>query len=81
MASLYLRDLSDTLVKAVRMKALAEGKRISELVVPMLELLVNSQPVTYAELKNGFDAAEKPTLARPKHAAGCKCGTCKPVTK
>jgi hypothetical protein len=40
MASLYIRNLSDALVKAVRVKCIEEDKRIDELLLPYIEMAV-----------------------------------------
>ena len=46
MPNLYIR-IPDALHRALRMKALHEQKTLAELVVPALELIVNSNPIEY----------------------------------
>ena len=83
MASLYIRNLTDQLVKAVRMKALAEDKRVDELVAPMLEMLVNSKPVGHEQASIAeLDRPRPPvrwerTGHDPRTCRVYKCGLCK----
>ena len=53
MASLYLRNLSEKLVRAVRIKALEEGVTVPELLTPFLEMACNSKPVEYKKRPTG----------------------------
>jgi hypothetical protein len=51
MASIYIRDVDDRLVRELRMKALSDGITLKALVVPLLEHAVNSNPVEYKRKK------------------------------
>lgn len=59
MGTLYIRNLPDALVKAVRMKAIEEDKRIDELLAPFIELAVNSKPINSPIVSDGSYGTQK----------------------
>ncbi len=74
MASLYIREIDDSLLWELRKLAASERVTLKALVVPVLQMLVNSKPVEYAE-------PERPIVVpRPGHdPRTCRiyrCGRC-----
>lgn len=69
MATLYIRNLPEALVKAIRIKALQEGKRVDTLLTPFLELAANSQPLpTIEDCDPYFTAPASPAWSTRKAA-------------
>jgi hypothetical protein len=51
MSALFIRDIDETLMRALRVRAATEGITMKQLVVPLLELAVTSKPVAYKRVK------------------------------
>lgn len=79
MASIYIRDLDDALVRGIRSKAALAGKTLKEYMAPFLQLALDGKIEAPAKTQAEKRATERLELpGSPKHAATCKCGICKP---
>lgn len=77
MASIYIRDLDESLVRGIRSKAALAGKTLKEYMAPFLQLACDGDaPAKTQAEKRATERLELP--GSPKHAPTCKCGICKP---